>query len=71
MGGHVPLERAQTTGAAQNRSFRPLWAVSSLPSPRFYGLGLASAVLVEDRTHSSAQTGARDPSAILPSFLPP
>jgi MFS family permease len=63
------LKRAQTTALLKNRSFCRLWAAQFTTLTVVYGLGLASAVLVEDRTHSSVQTGLVILSAILPSFL--
>ena len=62
-------ERAQTTALLKNRSFCRLWAAQFTTITVVYGLGLTGAVLVEESTHSSAQTGLVILSAILPSFL--
>jgi MFS family permease len=51
-----------------NHYFRRLWAAQFSTVTVVYGLGLAGAVLVEDLTHSSAQTGLVILSAILPAF---
>lgn len=53
----------------RNRSFRRLWVAQFSAVAAVYGLGLAGLVLVEDRTHSSAQTGLVILSSILPAFL--
>jgi MFS family permease len=53
----------------KNRPFRRLWAAQFSTVIVIYSLSLASAALVEERTHSSAQTGLVILSSILPAFL--
>ena len=53
----------------KNRPFRRLWAAQFCAVAAVYGLSLAGVVLVEERTHSSAQTGLVILSSILPAFL--
>jgi MFS family permease len=52
-----------------NRNFVRLWAAQFSAVTVAYGLVLAGAALVEEQTHSSAQTGLVILSAILPAFL--
>jgi MFS family permease len=63
------LEIEGTTPLLKNRSFRRLWAAQFCAVTVIYGLSLAGAVLVEERTQSSAQSGLVILSAILPAFL--
>jgi MFS family permease len=53
----------------KNGPFRRLWAAQFSTVVVIYSLSLASAALVEERTHSSAQTGLVILSSILPAFL--
>jgi MFS family permease len=53
----------------RNRPFRRLWFAQFCAIAAIYGLTLAGTILVERRTHSSAQTGLVLVSAILPAFL--
>jgi predicted MFS family arabinose efflux permease len=64
-----PFEMKETTSLLKNPAFRRLWAAQFSAVTVIYGLSLAGAVLVEERTHSSAQTGLVILSAILPAFL--
>jgi len=64
-----PLEIGKTTALLKNRNFRRLWAAQFSTLTVIYGLALAGAVLVEERTQSSTQTGLVILSAILPAFL--
>lgn len=52
-----------------NGAFRRLWAAQFATVILLYGLNLAGAVLVEERTQSSAQTGLIILSSILPAFV--
>ncbi len=63
------LQTRDATSLLQNRFFRRLWAAQFSTVMVLYGLSLAGAVLVEERTHSSAQTGLVILSSILPAFL--
>jgi MFS family permease len=63
------LEIDKTTALLKNRNFRRLWAAQFSTLTVIYGLALAGAVLVEERTQSSTQTGLVILSAILPAFL--
>ena len=53
----------------KNRSFCRLWAAQFCTMAVVYGLSLAGVALVEERTHSSVQTGVVILSSILPAFL--
>ena len=55
----------EATSLLRNRSFFRLWAAQFSTITVVYGLGLAGAVLVEEETHSSAQTGLVILSSIL------
>lgn len=59
----------ETTSPFAGRSFRRLWTAQFMTITTIYGLGLAGAVLVEDQTRSSTQTGLVILSSILPAFL--
>jgi len=59
----------KTTALLKNRLFRRLLAAQFSAMTVLYGLGLAGVVLVEERTHSSAQTGLAILASILPAFL--
>ena len=63
------LEMHKATALLKNRDFRRLWAAQFSTVTVVYGLTLAGAVLVEERTQSSTQTGLVILSAILPAFL--
>jgi MFS family permease len=63
------LEMARTRALLKNRGFRRLWLAQLSTVTVVYGLSLAGAVLVEEQTHSSTQTGLVILSAILPAFL--
>ena len=63
------LEMTKTKSLLKNRNFRRLWAAQFSTVTVIYGLTLAGAVLVEERTQSSTQTGLVILSAILPAFL--
>jgi MFS family permease len=63
------LEMAGTRALLRNRGFRRLWLAQFSTMTVVYGLSLAGAVLVEEQTHSSTQTGLVILSAILPAFL--
>jgi MFS family permease len=63
------LKTAGNAALFKNRSFLSLWIAQAAAIAAIYGLGLAGAVLVEERTHSSAQTSLVILSAILPAFL--
>jgi MFS family permease len=52
-----------------NSSFLRLWGVQFSSMSVVYGLSLASAVVVEELTHSSAQIGLVIVSSILPAFM--
>ncbi|MFN2227063.1 MAG: MFS transporter [Anaerolineae bacterium] len=52
-----------------NGPFRRLWVAQFATVILVYGLSLAGAALVEERTQSSAQTGLVILSSILPAFL--
>lgn len=67
--GARSLEMTETRSLLKNRNFRHLWAAQFSTVTVIYGLALAGAVLVEERTHSSTQTGLVILSAILPAFL--
>jgi MFS family permease len=68
MGGRS-LEMTETRSLLKNRHFRHLWAAQFSTVTVIYSLTLAGAVLVEERTQSSTQTGLVILSAILPAFL--
>ena len=53
----------------KNQALRRLLAAQFSTMTALYGLGLAGVVLVEERTHSSAQTGLVILASILPAFL--
>ncbi|MEJ2732774.1 MAG: MFS transporter [Anaerolineae bacterium] len=63
------LEMAGTRALLRNRGFRRLWLAQFSTVTVVYGLSLAGAVLVEEQTRSSTQTGLVILSAILPAFL--
>lgn len=52
-----------------NGAFRRLWVAQFATVVLVYGLSLAGAALVEERTQSSAQTGLVILASILPAFL--
>ncbi len=60
---------ARTKALLKNDGFRRLWAAQFSTVTVVYGLSLAGAVLVEEQTQSSTQTGLVILSAILPAFL--
>jgi MFS family permease len=62
-------ETGQTRSLLRNGPFGRLWAAQFTSVTAVYSLGLAGAVLVEERTHSSIQIGLVILSAILPAFL--
>lgn len=64
-----PLESHKATDLLKDGNFRRLWAAQFSTITVVYGLTLAGAVLVEERTQSSTQTGLVILSAILPAFL--
>jgi MFS family permease len=67
-----PKPQIQTKAVAtllRSKPFRRLWAAQFSTVIVVYSLSLASAALVEERTHSSAQTGLVILSSILPAFL--
>lgn len=57
------------TSLLKNRSFLKLAAAQFSAVTAVYALSLAGVALVEEQTHSSAQTGLAILSAILPAFL--
>jgi MFS family permease len=57
------------TTALRSRSFRRLWIAQFCAVTAIYALSLGGALLVEERTHSSAQIGLVILSSILPAFL--
>lgn len=59
----------RTRSLLGKRLFRRLWAGQFSASIVVYALSLAGVVLVEEQTHSSAQTGLAILSSILPAFL--
>jgi MFS family permease len=61
--------RDETASLLRNWTFRRLWLAQFFTITVVYGLGLAGAVLVEELTHSSTQTGLVILSSILPAFL--
>ena len=63
------LRLAGARGLLRNRHFGRLLAAQFSAVTVIYGLSLAGAVLVEEQTRSSAQTGLVILSAILPAFL--
>lgn len=63
------LQLDQAGSLLANRSFRRLWASQFAATAGIYGLGLASVVLVEERTHSSVWTALTILSAIAPAVL--
>lgn len=64
-----PFETQKATNLLKDGSFRRLWAAQFSTITVVYGLALAGAVLSEERTQSSTQTGLVILSAILPAFL--
>ncbi|HSR34624.1 MAG TPA: MFS transporter, partial [Anaerolineae bacterium] len=64
-----PLETHKATDLLKDGNFRRLWAAQFSTITVVYGLALAGAVLSEERTQSSTQTGLVILSAILPAFL--
>jgi MFS family permease len=64
-----PFAIAKTTSLFGNRFFRLLWTAQFITIAVVYSLGLAGAVLVEEQTQSSTQTGLVILSSILPAFL--
>jgi MFS family permease len=63
------FERGEARSLVRNRLFRRLWAAQFSAVTVMYGLNLAGVALVEERTHSTAQTGLVILSSILPAFL--
>lgn len=63
------LGMARARALLKNHGFRRLWAAQLSTVTVVYGLSLAGAVLVEEQTQSSTQTGLVILSAILPAFL--
>jgi DHA3 family macrolide efflux protein-like MFS transporter len=63
------LELPKMAALLKNGPFLRLWAAQFSAVTVVYSLSLAGAVLVEERTHSSTQTGLVILSAILPAFL--
>ena len=59
----------QARSLLKNQALRRLLAAQFSTMTALYGLGLAGVVLVEERTHSSAQTGLVILASILPAFL--
>jgi MFS family permease len=68
VGRHL-RKNEQNRSLHRNGPFGRLWAAQFASMTVVYGLSLAGAVLVEQRTHSVGQTGLVIISAILPSFL--
>jgi MFS family permease len=64
-----PIAAQQATSLLRNGPFRRLWTAQFSALTVVYGLSLASAVLVEELTHSSTQIGLVILSSILPAFL--
>jgi len=64
-----PSEVGKVRTLLRNRSFRRLLVAQFSAVTAVYGLSLAGVVLVEDQTHSSAQTGLVILSSIVPAFL--
>jgi len=64
-----PLGNRDTTSLLKNQRFRRLLAAQFCAVTVIYSLTLAGATLVEEQTHSSAQTGLVIVSSILPAFL--
>lgn len=62
-------ETGAATSLLKNRSFRRLVVAQFSAVTAVYALSLAGVALVEEQTHSSAQTGLAILSAILPAFL--
>ena len=65
----TPPGTATQTGLRKNRRFLTLWAAQFSAIAVVYSLSLAGAVLVEEQTQSSAQTGLVILSSILPAFV--
>jgi MFS family permease len=63
------LEVKEATSLFRNRPFCRLWAAQFSTLTVAYGLVLAGVALVEEQTHSSAQTGLMIIFSILPAFL--
>jgi MFS family permease len=63
------LQNRAVATLLKSGSFRRLWAAQFSTVIVIYSLSLASAALVEERTHSSTQTGLVILSSILPAFL--
>lgn len=62
-------EMGEVRSLLKNWPFRRLWAAQFSAVTVVYGLNLAGLVLVEERTHSSTQTGLVILFSILPAFL--
>jgi predicted MFS family arabinose efflux permease len=65
----MPSPTATETRLSRNRQFLALWAAQFSATAVVYSLSLAGAVLVEEQTQSSAQTGLVILSSILPAFV--
>jgi MFS family permease len=63
------LKLRQAAALFRNQAFCRLWVSQFSTLTVVYGLGLAGAVLIEEKTQSSTQTSLMILSAILPAFL--
>lgn len=63
------LRAAENVALLKNRNFLRLWVAQAAAIVAIYGMGLAGAALVEERTQSSTQTSLVIISAVLPAFL--
>ncbi len=65
----LSLKTSEAKSLLTNRFFRRLWAAQFCAVTVIYSLSLAGTALVEELTHSSAQTSLVILSSILPAFL--
>jgi len=68
MGGFA-LRKEEAASLLGNRAFLRLAIAQFGATVAVYGLSFAGVALVEERTHSTAQTGLVIASSILPAFL--
>jgi MFS family permease len=66
---NLPLDGKETTSLLKNRPFRRLWISQFCTVAVLYSMGVAAAVLAEEQTQSSVQTGLVILSSILPAVL--
>jgi MFS family permease len=65
----LPLDGIEALSPLRNRLFRRLWASQFGTTAVLYAMGVAAAVLAEEQTQSSVQTGIVILSSIVPAVL--